>query len=115
MALEQTEEKQLGQARPANTTAVSLYVSTGVQAGKLFNLFIANTTGTAATYRVFYDVDGTTYDQTTALYYDVSLAANTTDKIVLDIPVTGTLANLAIATGTNSALTFTLFGEEKVV
>lgn len=108
-------EKQLGQSRPSDTTAVSLYSpASGIVSAEITSLFVANTTGSAATYRIFIDDDGTTYDQSTALAYDVSLAANTFTEILSGSKVfmNNASGNLAVRAGTGNALTFTVFGIE---
>ena len=106
------QEKQLGQARPANTTAVSLYSpGTGVTA-IIKGVFIANTTGTAAKFRLFVDDDGTTYDESTALYWDASVPANSTVEICTFMAMNNASGNMAVRTDTASALTFTAFGAE---
>ncbi len=104
------QEKQLGQLRPANTTAASLYSPPAATTWIGKNLVVCNTTAGAITFRVFHDEDGTTYDTTTALYYDVSIAANTT------LSLTGFLAghtfggNIGVRVSTGDTLTFTLYG-----
>ncbi len=103
----------LGQARPANGTAVSIYGPADRTKALIFGINIANTTSSSATYRLFIDEDGTTYDQSTALAYDVSIAAN--NQVLLEyrdgLPIENP-GNLAIRVGTNSALTFTAYGSE---
>ena len=69
--------KLLGQARPSDTNNATLYTKTG-DAVYLDQLFICNNTGSAVAARVFFDDDGTTYDTTTCLFYDLSIAANDT-------------------------------------
>lgn len=102
----------LGQSRPANTTAATIY--TASVRTEITAIYVCNTTGTAATYRIFHDDDGTTYDQTTALFYDVSLPANTTDIISLNAKGGGLTMSkdgtIGIRTGTNDALTFSVYG-----
>jgi len=103
--------QQLGQSRPANTTAVSIYSPDGDEAAKIFEIIVCNTTTSDATYRIFHDEDGTTYNQTTALFYDVNLTANSTDILELNAWMNDSTGNLAVRTGTNSAITFTVNGE----
>ncbi len=106
------QEKQLGQLRPANTTAASLY-SPGVGVTAIIkSIVICNTTGTSAKFRIFLDDDGTTYDETTALFYDVTIAANTTVQVDTFYAMNDSSGNLAVRTDTNDALTFTCFGAE---
>ena len=105
--------KVLAQLRPADTNAASLYSPPDNTTTEFTKLVICNQTVSTATFRVFLDDDGTTYDQTTALFYDQSISANLT--WIQDLEGWGmndTAGNLAVRTGTNDALTFTLFGKE---
>jgi hypothetical protein len=106
------QEKQLGQLRPANTTAASLYSPGASTTAIIKTIVVCNQTASAATYRIFVDDDGTTYDQTTALFYDITIGANSTDQIDTFYAMDDANGNLAVRTGTNSALTFTCFGTE---
>ncbi len=106
------QEKQLGQLRPANTTAASLYSPASSTTTIAYSLIVCNTSGASAKYRIFHDDNGTTYDQTTALFYDIALAADTTDVIEIKISANDSTGNIAVRTDTNSALTFTLYGAE---
>lgn len=102
----------LAQARPANTTAATAYTAS-IQT-EITRIVVANTSGGAATFRIFHDDDGSTYDQTTALYYDIAAAADTTYTIEaagqgtgLFVAPTGTIG---VRTSVNSAFTFSLYG-----
>ena len=106
------QEKQLGQLRPANTTAASLYSPAASTTAIIKTITVANNTGSAATYRIFMDDDGTTYDQSTALFYDISLAANSTDVLDSFLAMNNSSGNLAVRVGTANAITFTAFGAE---
>lgn len=103
----------LAQSRPANTSAADLYSPAANKRAILSKVIVCNTTGSAAAASVFADVDGTTKDQTTALAYAKSVAAN--DKLEflfedgLELNESGTIG---IQSGTNDALTFTLLGRE---
>lgn len=106
-------EKYLGQLRPADTNAASLYSpASPAKRAIVRTIIVANNTGSAATFRIFHDNDGTTYDQSTALYYGKSVAANDTHKIETYIVMDDTSGNLAVRTGTANALTFTAYGAE---
>ncbi len=102
---------QLVQVRPGNTAAVSNYSPDNGVTGIIKMIRVCNTTGTAATYRIHHHKDGTTFDQTTALAWDVSVAANSTDQIDCFIAIKNT-GNLAFRTDTANALTFTAYGVE---
>jgi hypothetical protein len=106
------QEKQLGQLRPVNTTAASLYSPAANLTGIAKNLVVSNTTAILATFRVFVDDDGTTFDETTALFFDTPLKGNTTVLIDMYAAMNDPAGNFAVRTDTASALTFTLFGAE---
>ena len=101
----------LAQAAPADTNnAVLLTVKNRII---LHKLFIANTTGTNATCRVFIDDNGTTATAATALLYDKVVVLNTTEELDFDEATMSTpTGTITVSSGTNDALTFTLFGEE---
>ena len=102
----------LGQLAPSNTTAVALV--TAMVRTEITALFIANTTGTAALARVFHDEGGSTYAASNALYYDISIAANSTTVIAAQAPFGGIVLakddTLGVRTATTNALTFTAYG-----
>ena len=110
-------QKQLAQLRPANTSTNSA-IKRGIKSNLLItSVFICNTTGAAATFSIYMDQNGTTYDATTALFFGVAIAANTT--IVLDfnaggLPLNADTAagNLAVQSNISSALTFSIYGQE---
>lgn len=106
------QEKQLGQLRPANTTAASLYSpGTGVTA-IIKTIVICNQTSSSAKFRIFLDDDGTTYDESTALFFDIDIGPNSTDHVDTYYAMNNPSGNLAVRTDTNSAITFTCFGAE---
>ena len=104
--------KELGQLRPANTTAASVYSPGSNITARIESIFVCNTTASAAAFRIFVDKDGTTYDETTALFFDSAIAANTTVLIEGLIYIINSAGNLGVRTDTNSALTFTAYGVE---
>jgi len=107
-----TTLKQLGQLMPTNTTAASIY-SPGASTQTLIkSIVVCNTSAGAVTYRIFHDDNGTTYDTTTALYYDVSLAANTSIILSLNLVMDDSTGNLAVRTSSANDLTFTCYGAE---
>lgn len=109
--------KILAQTRPSGTSAVSAY-SPGTRVKTFIHkIIICNTTSSAAAFSIFLDEDGTTYDQTTALYYAVNINANDTVELFSYqkdhwLPMNSSAGNLAVQTDTGSALTFTIIGEE---
>jgi hypothetical protein len=101
----------LAQSRPAGTSAVTLYSPTQPQQPILKRIWIVNTSAGTAKYSLYFDNDGTTYDQTTAVAYQIQLGAGVTEYIDLEIPMNVSTGNFAIQTSVASAFNFTLFGE----
>lgn len=106
------QEKQLGQHRINSTTATSIYSPGASTTAIIKAIVVCNQTTGAETFRLFLDDNGTTYDQTTALFYDTAIAANTTVLIDSYWPMNDANGNLATRTSTANALTFTVFGVE---
>jgi len=103
-----TASVQLAQARPVNTDATSFIAFTC----EVDEIIVCEQSGTARTFRIFNDVDGTTADQTTAIFYDVAIKANQT--IILRPPKGRRWLNVNgswyVRSSANSALTFTAYG-----
>lgn len=111
------EVELLAQSRPANTTAATLIAAPTAARGirlSVTRLVVCNTSGAAATFRVFHDDDGTTYDQTTALFYDCPIGAGETIEVLAHSPSGGYGVKpggaLGVRTSVNSALTFSCYG-----
>lgn len=105
--------KQLGQLRPANTTAVSIYSPASGTDARLTQITICNTSSAAATFRLFHDDNGSTYDETSALYWNITIAANDTVTITLAAYMDDDTGSFAGRSSVGSALTFTLYGIEE--
>lgn len=104
---------QLGQARENSTSAVSVVTPPTGHKHKIETIILCNQSGAAATFRIFFDNDGTTYDQTTALYYDADLPADSTLTITFDKGLyLNNGGNLAYRSSVANAITITVFGEE---
>ena len=103
--------RQLGQLRPANTTAASVFTPTVAGEYRIKAILIANVS--AALAGIYHDKDGTTYDESTAIVFGKSIA--TADYLHLTfkdgIGDYLALGNLGVKTSVNSALTFTVYGE----
>lgn len=102
---------QLGQARPADTAAVSLY-SPGDGVVTTVDKLVVVCTGVTSTFDLYHDEDGTTYDQSTALYYGYTVTANATFSVDLGLYMNNPDSNIAVKTSVTSALTFSLYGTE---
>ena len=100
----------LAQSRPSDTNAVSAYAPPASTITQITKILVCNTTGNTPTFRIFLDNDGTTYDETTALYFDTAMSANGTTTIEGNWWMNG--GNLAVRTSAANELTFTVFGAE---
>ena len=109
---------QLGQLRPANTTAASIYSPAASIETQITSITICNTSASIANFRIFLDDNGTTYDQTTAMYYDPPGQIQAGDTVTftdLKWLMNDSTGNLAVRTSVANSLTFTVFGFEKDV
>ena len=109
-----TPGKQLGQVRPADANAASLYSPSANVKTEITGIVVCETSAVADSFRIFHDEDGAVYDQTTALFFDEAIAANTTRLITFErgLWMRNPLGNLAIRAATGNALTFTAYGIE---
>lgn len=102
----------LAQSRPGTTTAATLFTAT--LRTEIKKMVVCNTGAGTGAYSIYHDDDGTTYDQTTALFYSKSLAANTTDVINAEDYAGGISVSaggsIGIQTATASAMTFSFYG-----
>lgn len=105
--------KMVGQLRPSNTTAAALVSPVAGERISVHTVVISETSGSDRTFRIFHDDDGTTYDESTALHYDVAIAANTATILDLQggIDLVNSSSNLAVRTSSGNALNFTAYGE----
>jgi len=106
------QEKQLGQLRPTTTSAEVLYSPAAATTWVGKSLFICNTSAAVASFSVFHDEDATTYDQTTALFYQVVTQPKETVSITSLLAGFTSTGNVAVQSSVASALTFTLYGAD---
>ena len=108
-----THGRILGQLRPANTTAVTIYSPSAHNRAEIRKIIVCNTSASAVTFRICHDENGTTYDETTAIMWDVDMVAGETKFIEEDIWMDGredSPPNLSVRTSVGNALTFTVYG-----
>ena len=107
----QGQPRQLAQKDVTSTLSFSLYSpDEGVQT-VIKSVVICNTAGVAKTWRLFHDEDGTTYDDTTALFYDKTVDASQTEEVSIEIFMNDSNGNLAFKCDT-TAVCVTVYGEE---
>lgn len=108
--------KTLGRVSPADTNNADLYtVGSAVTGGAVLStVAVANTTGSAAAYRIFVrNNSGDTAAQSNAIGYDVAIAANDTVALTLGISLSAGQI-LTVRSNTANALNFFAFGSEIV-
>ena len=103
------QEKLLGQLRPSGTSAEVVYSVPSETTCIVKTIAISNTSNGAVKYSIFVS-EGTTYDETTAIIWEVSLAKNNNEMINNFIALTG--GNIAFQIDSATDLTITLFGAE---
>lgn len=107
--------RQLAQTRASGTSPVSAILKKAKDKMVITSIVIANTTAGSVNYSIYLDKNGSTYDQTTALFYAVALAANSTAMVEftdgLPFDSSPTDGNLAVQTSSSNALTFTISGQ----
>ena len=104
------QEDMLGQVRPSSTTAESIYTPAASTTWIAKLLRVCNTSGSAVTFRVFHSQQGTTYNETTAAFWDHPIAANTTVDITSFMAGKDSTGNVGVRTSVTNALTFTFYG-----
>ncbi len=106
------QEKQLGQARENSTNAVSVYSPAASTTAIIKTMIVCNTTPNDRSFRIFLDDDGSTYDQSTALFYNIPIGAYQTVQIDGWYPMNDAGGNLAYRSDNALAITITIFGLE---
>lgn len=108
--------RQLDQTHFTDTNAAAVYSPSKGVKGEITSIFVANNSGSAITYNIFHDDDGTTYSNLTSLFFGVELAANSTDLITLEeagVIVDGdTDGTVGAQCNTANVMTITLYGWE---
>ena len=77
--------KVLGQLDPSATTTTTLYTVPDKTMTTVSSIVAANRSGSAITFRLSVHVEGASADDKQYLYYDKSVAANDSLKIVIGI------------------------------
>jgi hypothetical protein len=108
--IERFVKRLLAQSRPSGTSAVSAYSPSYETV--IRSIVVCNQGGTTPSFSIYLDDDGTTYDETTALFWSVPLAANETVIIDAGWDMTNSAGNLAVQTSIANDVTFTIFGDE---
>ena len=106
-----TINQMLGQG-VATTNPVSIYSPGSGDEVVIKNITCCNTTSNIVTLSLYRNNDGTTYDTTTAVKYQQSMAAKTTEQWDVYYCMNNSSGNFAIEAGASNSLTVTLDGIE---
>ena len=99
---------QLAQVRASTTSNTLIYQSGPAETVQIFMKF-TNVSSGAALVRVFHDQNGTTYDQSTAIVYDLKLHPG--ELLELDhVFVNNATGSLAYRSSVADAITATVYG-----
>ena len=101
--------RQLGQLRPSDTDAASVFTASEARAYRNTLLNIANVGTGAINVSVFHDRDGVVWDETTAIVFTHTLVKGGTLQItgMEDFLATG---SIGVQTDTANDATFTFYG-----
>lgn len=104
--------KHLGQAEIANGSNTTLYTCPAETTAIVNDIQIVNTTGAAVDITVWIDPDGTTADDTTAIFKDWSVPANDFLHWAGGFKVLEATGTIKATAGTANAITITVDGAE---
>jgi hypothetical protein len=105
--------KQLAQKRENSTNAVSVYSPNASEEVIIKSIIVANTSGADADVRIFHDDDGTTYDESTAIAWDVTIPTDSVWDREVTICMNNSSGNLAYRSSVSNALTISVHGVVK--
>ena len=106
-----TVYKILGQQCPTNTNETTLYTVPSATSAVISSLTISNITGTDANATVNIKQGGAAASDANTLMKTVEVSPNSVNSFTLGMTLAATDV-ISVTTGTNSALTFQLFGSE---
>lgn len=106
-----SQGSQLAQIRPSASASTAF---TSTLRTEITRIMVCNTSNAVATFDIYHDDDGTTYDQTTALFYGATIESNATVEILSETLGAGVIlargASIGVNTSVDQALTFSLYG-----
>lgn len=103
----------LGQVAPADTNNANLFSVVTAHNYVVSTINVANTSVSAASFRVFARKAGAAAAASNAIVYDTIIPANSTITLTLGVTLDGTAGDLlTVRSGTANAITFTAFGSD---
>ncbi len=103
-------QRQLFQTRPAGTSAATAWTAPYFGQYKFTTIRATNVTASPVVVSIYHDDDGSTYDQTSALEYQVTLPANGSMTISNEVAGYSSGGTVGVQTATGSAVNFTGYG-----
>lgn len=104
--------KTLGQVRPSGISAIALYSPPPNTDTIVSMIKCCNVSGATASVSVYIDDDGSTFDESTALHFEVELFAGETLEVTGTITLNNPSGNIGVQSSVANAITFTAFGDE---
>ena len=103
---------QLAQGQPGVTTAVAIFQASVTTEVSLIH--VVNSSDASANFSLFHDDDGSTFNETTTLYWEHAIAANTTFRIAAPSVGAGIMmaagGTLGVTSSVVGALTISIYG-----
>lgn len=100
----------LAQNRVNSTSATSIFSPAAGKQYFLRELKACNVTTNPVSFCVYLDIDGTTYSEATAIYFNVVLEAGETWELDVSLPMYDSSGNFAVKSSVANAITYTLSG-----
>jgi hypothetical protein len=92
--------------------ATSVYRAVANKSTEILEFVVCNTSNASRWFSIWIDTDGSTYDNTTKLFHEVSISGNTTLVIPVKQWMNHPLGNIAAQAQNNSDITLTISGIE---
>lgn len=102
--------RQLAQVRPAGTTAVNGWSPDFFGQYEVNLIHCANVSGAAINISLFHDIDGTTYDEDTALVWVHEIPAGGVFQLESNLVGYSTAENFGVQCSVADGVTFTFYG-----
>lgn len=105
---------QLGQIRPSTTDPEIIWGPDSDIEGEIESIEVSNCGGVAATYSIFHDHDGITFDESTQLRWNIPLPSPGADSFNVKWSAEKSAGKFAVQCNPAEAITFTFYGKKKI-
>ena len=107
---------QLAQIQPSASASTAF---TATLRTEVTRIMVCNVSGSGATFDIYHDDDGTTFDGTTALFWQANIPSNSTVEVLSETLGSGVMmargGSIGVKASINQSLTFTLYGVTEAV